>query len=82
MCMRLFCVCVALCIGSGLATGLSLVQGVLLSVCKNDYGTEEEGPVRVLGAIEKKPLRLGLPSASFLLAFPLLLNVCYVPLSI
>jgi hypothetical protein len=39
--MRLFCVCVVLCLGSGLATGGSLVQGVLPSV-KNDYGTELE----------------------------------------
>jgi hypothetical protein len=30
--MRFFCVCVFLCVGSGLATGLSLVQGVHL--CK------------------------------------------------
>jgi hypothetical protein len=30
--VRLFCVCVVLCVGSGLATGLSPVQGVLLSV--------------------------------------------------
>jgi hypothetical protein len=39
VCMRLFCVCVVLCLGSGLATGWSLVEGVLSSV-KNDYGTE------------------------------------------
>jgi hypothetical protein len=38
-CMRLFRVCVVLCLGSGLATGWSLVQEVLPSV-KNDYGTE------------------------------------------
>jgi hypothetical protein len=37
--VRLFCVCVVLCVGSGLATGSLLVQGVLPSV-KNDYGTE------------------------------------------
>jgi hypothetical protein len=37
--VRLLCVCVVLCIGSGLVTGRSLVQGVLPSV-KNDYGTE------------------------------------------
>jgi hypothetical protein len=41
VCMSLFCVCVDLCLGSGLATGWSLVQGVLPSV-KNDYGTEQE----------------------------------------
>jgi hypothetical protein len=32
MCMRLFCVCVALCVSIGLTTGWSLVQGVLPSV--------------------------------------------------
>jgi hypothetical protein len=41
VCMRLSCVCVVLCLGSGLAAGSSLVQGLLLSV-KNDYGTEQE----------------------------------------
>jgi hypothetical protein len=37
----LVCVCVVLCLGSGLATGWSSVQGVLPAV-KNGYGTEEE----------------------------------------
>jgi hypothetical protein len=32
LCVRLFCVCVALCLGRGLATGWSLVQGVPPSV--------------------------------------------------
>jgi uncharacterized membrane protein YjgN (DUF898 family) len=41
VCMRLFCVCVVLYVGSGLATGWSLVHGVLPSV-KNDYWTEKE----------------------------------------
>jgi hypothetical protein len=35
VCMRLFCVCVVLCLGRGLATDWSLVQGVLPTV-KND----------------------------------------------
>jgi hypothetical protein len=34
LCMRLFCVCIVLCIGSGLATGLEPVQDVLPSVYK------------------------------------------------
>jgi hypothetical protein len=34
-----YSVCVVLCVGSGLATGSSLVQGALPSV-KHDYGTE------------------------------------------
>jgi hypothetical protein len=32
ICLRLFCVCVVLCVGSGLATGWSPVQGVLQTV--------------------------------------------------
>jgi hypothetical protein len=32
LCLRLFCVCVVLCIGSGLAMGSSPVQGVLPAV--------------------------------------------------
>jgi hypothetical protein len=36
-----YSVCVVLCLGTGLATGCSLVQGVLPSV-KNDYRTEQE----------------------------------------
>jgi hypothetical protein len=39
--MRLFCVCVVLCIGSGLATGRSLDRRVL-ALCKKDYETEED----------------------------------------
>jgi hypothetical protein len=34
VCMRLFCVCVVLCVGSGLATGWSPVQGILPTVYK------------------------------------------------
>jgi hypothetical protein len=32
VCVRLFCVCVVLCIGKGLATGWSPVQGILPTV--------------------------------------------------
>jgi hypothetical protein len=32
VCMCLFCICVVLCLGRGLATSWSLVQGVLPSV--------------------------------------------------
>jgi hypothetical protein len=35
VCVRLFCVCVVLCVCSGLATGWSSVQGVLPTVYKN-----------------------------------------------
>jgi hypothetical protein len=39
VCVRLFCVCVVLCLGSGLATGWSPVKGVLPNV----YGIGEAG---------------------------------------
>jgi hypothetical protein len=41
MSVRLFYVCVVLCVGSGLATGRSLVQGSY-RLCKQDYETEED----------------------------------------
>jgi hypothetical protein len=41
VCVRLSCVCVVLCVGSGLARGWSPFQGVLPTVQK-DYDTEEE----------------------------------------
>jgi hypothetical protein len=43
VCVRLFCVCVVLCVGSGLTTGSSPVQGVLPTVQKeqeNEKGTK------------------------------------------
>jgi hypothetical protein len=54
VCMRLFYVCVALCLGCGLSTGCSLVQGVPPSV-KNDY--RGLGPERGGRAIEKSMIR-------------------------
>jgi hypothetical protein len=42
LCVRLFCVFVILCVGTGLASGLSIAQRVLLCVYKKDYETEEE----------------------------------------
>jgi hypothetical protein len=33
VCVRLFSVCVVLCVGSGLVTGRSPIQGVLQAVC-------------------------------------------------
>jgi hypothetical protein len=54
--IRLFCFFVVLCISSGLATGLSLVQGLLPSVKKNDHGTDKEArrPVWAVRPIERK----------------------------
>jgi hypothetical protein len=42
VCVRLLCGCVVLYVGSGLTTGWSHVQGVLSTVKKKDYETEEE----------------------------------------
>jgi hypothetical protein len=55
LCVRLFFVCVVLCIGSGLATGLSLVQGVY-RLCKKWLRNwrRDQGPVRAVRAIRKK----------------------------
>jgi hypothetical protein len=41
VCVRLFCVYVVLCVGSGVATGWSFVQESY-RLCKEDYETEEE----------------------------------------
>jgi hypothetical protein len=49
--MRLFCACVVLCFGRGLAAVWSLIQGVLPSV-KNDYGTEQEA--QALNGLEEQ----------------------------
>jgi hypothetical protein len=57
------CVCVVLCLGRGLKTSWSLVQGVLPSV-KYDYGTEYEA--RTLNGLEDPlkniPVLLQIPS--------------------
>jgi hypothetical protein len=44
VCMRLFCVCVVLCLGSSLATSWSLVQGVLPTVKMITELNERPGP--------------------------------------
>jgi hypothetical protein len=44
LCVRLFCVCVVLCVGSGLPTGWSPVQGVLPTVYRLRNWKSDEGP--------------------------------------
>jgi hypothetical protein len=44
VCVRLFSVCVVLCVGSGLATGWSLVQGVLPTVYVLRNWKSDQGP--------------------------------------
>jgi hypothetical protein len=46
VCVRLFCVCVFLCVGRGLATCWSLVQGVLQSVNKITKLNKGQGPTK------------------------------------
>jgi hypothetical protein len=58
ICMCLFCVCVALCLGRELATGWSLVQGVLPSVkmimkLKN----QRPGPKGAVEPVKKKMIK-------------------------
>jgi hypothetical protein len=71
--MRLFCVCVVLCLGSGLATSRSLVQGVLPSVKKwlqnwiRDQGPEWAG--KAIETIGGKFPRLSRKALNFLLPF-------------
>jgi hypothetical protein len=48
VCMHLFCVCVTLCLGSGLATGWSRVQGALPSVKMITELNKKPGPNRGL----------------------------------
>jgi hypothetical protein len=42
--LRLFCVCVVLCVGSGLAMGWSRVQRVLLTVYRTNNWKSDQGP--------------------------------------
>jgi hypothetical protein len=44
VCVRLFSVCVVLCVGSSLATGWSPVQVVLLTVYRLRNGKSGQGP--------------------------------------
>jgi hypothetical protein len=44
VCIRLFCVCVVLCVGSGLSKGWSIVQGVVPSVYRLRNWKSSQGP--------------------------------------
>jgi hypothetical protein len=57
--MRLFCVCVVLCLGRGLATGCSLVQGRSPAVCKMimKLKIRGQGPGRLDSQWQKKMKR-------------------------
>jgi hypothetical protein len=55
VCMRLFCVCVVLCVGSGLATGWSLAQGVIHSLKMiTELNKEARAPNGVEEPLKKK----------------------------
>jgi hypothetical protein len=53
VCVRLFCVCVVLCVGSGLATGWSPVQEVLPTVCTSRNWKSGQGPTKGCTAIDR-----------------------------
>jgi hypothetical protein len=59
VCVHLFCVYVV-CVGSGIATGWSPVQGVLRTVYTRRLRNWKsgQGPTKGCGAIEKKKLQL------------------------
>jgi hypothetical protein len=52
-CVRLFCVCVVLCVGSGHATGSSPVQGVLPNVYRIKKLKSGQGPTKPCRVIEE-----------------------------
>jgi hypothetical protein len=62
--VRLFCVCVVLCVGSGLATGLSPVRGVLPAVCRLRNWKSWKGPAKGYRSREKKERILTLARVS------------------
>jgi hypothetical protein len=51
VCVRLFCVCVVLCVNSGLATGRSLVQGVLPAAYRLGNWESGNGPQGLLEVV-------------------------------
>jgi hypothetical protein len=54
ICVLLFCVCVVLCVGNGLAIGWSPVQGVLPTVYISRYWKSAHGPTKGRRAIHKQ----------------------------
>jgi hypothetical protein len=52
-CVRLFCVCAVVCVGSGLATGWSLVQGVPPTVCRLRNWKSGQGLIKGCRAVDK-----------------------------
>jgi hypothetical protein len=52
--MRLFCVCVVLCVGSGLATGWSTVQRVLPTVYRIKKLKSGQGPTKGCTAVDRE----------------------------
>jgi hypothetical protein len=63
MCICLFCVCVVLCLGKGLATGWSPVQGFLLPVYKIKKLKSGQGPAK--GCRAKKNRCMWISGKSF-----------------
>jgi hypothetical protein len=53
VCVRLFCVCIVLCVGSGLATGCSPVQGVQELCVGLRNWKSGEGPTKNCEAIDR-----------------------------
>jgi hypothetical protein len=73
VCVRLFCACVVLCVGSGLATGWSSVQEVLHTVYRIKKLKKWTKPTRAVEPEINKPLSL--PFASLLIKYSLIILV-------
>jgi hypothetical protein len=54
VCVRLFCVCVVLCVSSCLVTGWSPVEGVLRTVYRLGNWKSRQGPTKGRKAIEEE----------------------------
>jgi hypothetical protein len=67
VCVHLFCVCVVLCVGSGLATGWSPAQGVLPIVCRLRNWKSGQGPTKGCRAIDRSQIVYVLRTISQLL---------------
>jgi hypothetical protein len=55
--VRLFCVCVVLCVGSGLATSWSPIQGALPTVCRLRNWKSDQGPAKGCRAKDRYTLK-------------------------
>jgi hypothetical protein len=69
MCVRLFCVCVDLCVGSDIATGWSPVQGVLPSMQKILWNWRRgQGPTKALEPLVNELMKAKIATTRYVLS--------------